>query len=422
MIPAMRSLKLEERDRATSIFNDIIMRFEHSQTPEAECGYKPITLIALMEKEVSEKDEFLRLFFSFIGQNPSTEGGEWETDVEHMLSRLASFDSWTTEEIDALRESLAAFAKYLVDNSLLPRRSPELMQDARPLLCSVKAFAAHTPQPTPAPLSPSILSDAAISTPQRVSILRRDCLARDRHRCVITRKFDAEEAGTRWKREKHNMKDDDGQLFSERDTFAFVEVAHIIPHFMPLSNEGGERKLASGHTIASTDAWLTMFQVESKQVAHRILNMFNPTAVNLINGPNIDRPRNALTPTHGLHRQFGEFDIAFEPIGPEPHTYKIDHVDPDDFVSVEKLLITVTLYLTPDRTIDPPSPELLEIHRAIGRILHVSAVGDYIEGFLRDMEEMEGGGVIPNGSSRLDDFVRFRLTVTGWLEGRSPAL
>lgn len=68
------------------------------------------------------------------------------------------------------------------------------------------------------------------------------------------------------------------------------------------------------------------FQAESKQIAHRTLSMFNPAAVNLINGPN-NETNHALTPTHDLHALFGKFEIAFEPIGPEPHTYKSDYVE-----------------------------------------------------------------------------------------------
>jgi hypothetical protein len=79
---------------------------------------------------------------------------------------------------------------------------------------------------------------------------------------------------------------------------------------------------------------------------------------------------------------------------------------------VERLPVTLTLYLTPDRSIDPPSPQLLKIHAAIGRILHLSAASDYIDDFLRDIEEMEAGEVMPNGSTRLDDYVWFRLGET----------
>jgi hypothetical protein len=76
---------------------------------------------------------------------------------------------------------------------------------------------------------------------------------------------------------------------------------------------------------------------------------------------------------------------------------------------IEKLPVTVTLYLTHDRSVDPPSPELLRIHSAIGRILHLGAAGDYIDDFLRDIGEMEAGEVMPNGATRLDDYVWFRL-------------
>lgn len=137
--------------------------------------------------------------------------------------------------------------------------------------------------------------------------------------------------------------------------------------------------------------------------------MFNPGAIHLINGVDIDRPMNALTITHDLHKLFGNFEIAFQPVDTQPHTYTINYVEPDRMGRVEKLPVTVTFYLTPDRSIDPPSPQLLQIHSAIGRILHLSAAGDYINEFLRDMEELEGGQVIPNGSTRLDDYVWFRL-------------
>lgn len=106
------------------------------------------------------------------------------------------------------------------------------------------------------------------------------------------------------------------------------------------------------------------------------------------------------------------FDIAFEPAGSQPHTYKINYVETDRMGRMERLPVTRTLYLTPDRSIDPPSPQLLKIHAAIGRILHLSAAGDYIDDLLRDIEEMGAGKVMTNGSTRLDDYIRFRLGET----------
>ncbi|KAL1963566.1 hypothetical protein VTN77DRAFT_8011 [Rasamsonia byssochlamydoides] len=92
--------------------------------------------------------------------------------------------------------SLDAFSDYLVDNFFLP----------------LKASARKTPQPTPAPLSGARTPEQVIGTPQRLSTLRRDCLICDRHRCVISRKFDIREAKERVKRDGNNARDDDGRL------------------------------------------------------------------------------------------------------------------------------------------------------------------------------------------------------------------
>lgn len=74
-----------------------------------------------------------------------------------------------------------------------------------------------------------------------------------------------------------------------------------------------------------------------------------------------------------------------------------------------QLPVTRTFYLTPDRTIESPSVGLLNIHQAIARILYLTSPGEYIDRSLRDMEDMEGGQVNSNGSSRLDDYVRYKF-------------
>jgi hypothetical protein len=211
------------------------------------------------------------------------------------------------------------------------------------------------------------------------------------------------------------LKDDDGKsLLDERDNMAFVEVAHIIPHsLMSLTTEEGEWRLVSAHVMSDLNLVLADdMQADSKQMAYRILKMFNPSAIHLINGVGIDRPMNALTLTHDLHKLFGNFDIAFEPAGSRSHTYKIDYVETDRMGRVERLPVTLTLYLTPDRSIDPPSPQLLKFMLLLDTSFLLSAGGDYIDDFLRDIEEMEAGDVMPNGSTRLDDYVWFRLGET----------
>lgn len=246
IVPSSQPLKPEDRDLAIRIFAEIIVHFEPLQV--ADSGYKPVTLIKHMENEVSEKDEFLILFFSYIRQDLLLEE---QSDIDQILSHLSDHSGWSAEEENVLTGSLLMFAKYLVDNFFLPRKFWKVSWNTAYLLSLVKALAVKTPQPTPA-LSHVRTPETAIGTPQRVSNLRRDCLNRDRHRCVITRKFDAQEGQNRYKRDGQSVKDDDGKsLLPERDIMAYLEVAHIIPHsLMSLTSEEGEWRLVSGHTLS----------------------------------------------------------------------------------------------------------------------------------------------------------------------------
>ena len=153
--------------------------------------------------------------------------------------------------------------------------------------------------------------------------------------------------------------------------------------------------------------WLNLTQDASKQAALAILNMFDNGVAHLIEDTNIDRPSNAITLTSDLHQHFGDFQVYFEPIpGQDPHTYRISSFLPP-FVSRERgLPITRTLYLTSNRTIDPPSPRLLAVHCAIAHILHLSAAGEYIDKMLRDAEEK---GIQADGSTELGRLVNLGL-------------
>jgi hypothetical protein len=138
--------------------------------------------------------------------------------------------------------------------------------------------------------------------------------------------------------------------------------------------------------------------------------MFDPGVIHLIDGPNIDRPINTLTLTINFHQPFGDFEIYFEPTTDQtPHTYKIDYVQPNSLFCDPLLPVTRTLHLTPDHTIDPPSARLLAIHGAIGRILNLSAAGDYIDRVLRGMDEVD---IKENGSTELGHYIGLKLG--GW--------
>lgn len=108
---------------------------------------------------------------------------------------------------------------------------------------------------------------------------------------------------------------------------------------------------------------------------------------------------------------FGDFRIFFTPVDQQPHTYLIDTLLLVG--SIDGVPVTRTLYLTEERTIDPPSPRLLAIHSAIAHILHLSTAGDYIDDILRDAEEP---GAREDGSTELEHLLR--LGLGGWPIGQ----
>lgn len=156
-------------------------------------------------------------------------------------------------------------------------------------------------------------------------------------------------------------------------------------------------------------------QDESKQLALAILNMFDDGVVHLIEGTGIDRPGNAITLTHDFHQLFGGFEVYFEPSGSEPHTYCIDSTN-TGILRHPIFPVNRTLFLTDTRTIDPPSPRLIAVHRAIALILHLSAAGRYIDSILRDLDQ---GNISVDGSTPLGHLTALRIH--GWWDGRIRA-
>ncbi|GAP82346.1 hypothetical protein SAMD00023353_12300090 [Rosellinia necatrix] len=240
----------------------------------------------------------------------------------------------------------------------------------------LKASAKKTPQPSPA-FSAAIqkfqghCGQEYTGTESRLSLLRSECLQRDRHRCVISRRFHFSEYLSRKNnRDKYprGAEDDDGVLVLNHGSPkpALLEVAHILPRSLVKLKEGTELD-------------------ESKQYALGILSMFDVDVAELINGTDIDRPRNAISLTQEFHDHFGNFRVYFTK-SDEDHKYEINSYIEDDIFE-PSLPVTRKLFLTPDRTIEPPSPRLLELHYAISRILHMSGAGEHIDKILRDAEE-----------------------------------
>ncbi|CAG8139265.1 unnamed protein product [Penicillium olsonii] len=358
---------------------NLVIRFVRHYGPEKTVrkGYRPAALIQATLEHVTSPDTFMTFFLSYIYEDLcSDEGHAVDSDITHALVFFEGFSSWEPEQINKLHRGLEKFAEYVVENFLLPLRAS-----------SVK-----TPQPTPTSLS-SLQSSTQTGTRQSLSVLRQKCLIRDRHRCVVSRKFDRAAARKRFAENAESCADDDGNLLKDEssDQFQYLEVAHILPHCLT--------------TIASRETDLS----DSKKNALRILDMFDPGIIHLLDGPKIDSPMNALTLTLDYHRLFGEFQVYFERTG-TPHQYKIDSIESSPFLRDPLFPVTRSLTLSPQRTVDPPSPRLLDVHRAIALIMKLSGAGEYIDRVLRDMEELD---VREDGSTHLGYLAGLRLG--GWL-------
>ncbi|KLJ12558.1 hypothetical protein EMPG_12413 [Blastomyces silverae] len=363
------SLTSQQSGSARSLLDIFIGDYglEHA----TERGYKPAKLIHAMLDHISSKDSFLALFFTFLHENLAAV----TSNIPLALSYFENFGSWEPAARSSVRGALEEFADYMVTEFFLPLRA---------------SSAVKTPQPTPTSLS-TIQASTPTGTKQRISVLRHDCLVRDHHRCVVTRKFDITEARRRLARDKNCM-DDDGKLLETEQSgnFQYLEVAHILPHCLT--------KVASG------DEDLT----ESKKNVLRILDMFDPGITHLIAGLKIDSPSNAVTLTLDNRRLFGEFQIYFEPTG-RAYEYRI-HSAEGGVLSDPFFPVTRTLMLSPNHTIDLPSPRLLSIHRALSLILKLSGATKYIEQTLQDLEQAT---VEADGSTHLGDIVRLRFD--GWI-------
>ncbi|KAM5471086.1 hypothetical protein MauCBS54593_003424 [Microsporum audouinii] len=362
-----------EQSQAQTVINALI---NHCEALQSSTPYKKVTLVRLTYEECRSVDLFLRQIFTYFdGLYCSSDDTAIQPCFVRGLARYDGFSSQSPETQKREAESaMNSFAEYLFDNFFLPMR----------------AAGSKTPQASAASLSAPAI-DHVVGTPARLSTLRRDCLIRDHHRCVVTQQFDVTEAINRGERDPEPKDDENLPLAGP---FTRIEVAHIIPHSIMSSKTTNELSTA-------------------KKTALSILNMFDPGIIHQIEGTGSDHPSNAISLGAELHTLFGMFQLTFEPVDlttSTPLTYIITSSN-NLMRSSFNFPITRTLLLSPGHTIDPPSAKLLALHRAIARIMELSAAGTYIERIIRDMEEV---WVRSDGSAELGKIVGLKLG--GWLD------
>lgn len=198
-------LEPSQRHQARRKSYHIISYFEATEaTSDGPRGpyNRPLLVRLMYEYSRSEKsqDIFLRAFFQSVALPI-----DGEDDVD--------FDN--TE----LEAALICFAEHLFANFFLP----------------LKASTRNIPQPSPVYHSAIQRAQGRefqdfVGTPERVSELRGKCLIRDRHRYIISRRFDQDKTTKRMRKYGDGAKADDGNLLLNETQFESLEVAHILPH------------------------------------------------------------------------------------------------------------------------------------------------------------------------------------------------
>lgn len=141
--------------------------------------------------------------------------------------------------------------------------------------------------------------------------------------------------------------------------------------------------------------------------------MFDPGILQLLEG-NIDRPFNAVTLSMGHHRRFGDLRIYFEAAPETEQRYTIKKTTERPLFQ-PILPVTRDLFITPNHSIEPPSPRLLAIHRACCLILQLSGAGEYVDDVLRDIEEIV---IRSDGSTRLGTILSLKFTLDQQVRAR----
>ncbi|KAI9651980.1 MAG: hypothetical protein M1829_001993 [Trizodia sp. TS-e1964] len=162
-----------------------------------------------------------------------------------------------------------------------------------------------------------------------------------------------------------------------------VEAAHIIPH--SIGARSGKNEMLN----------------DSQLAALHLLDMFDSTAMALIDGAGIDTPKNAILLSKNWRHFFGTFQVYFDKADNQANTYTVCVANPNE--SIRSLPRTVTFQW---ESIELPSPHLLALHKAVAKIMYLTGAGectDHIDRY--DSAET----IAADGSTNLAILLNLRL-------------
>jgi hypothetical protein len=199
--------------------------------------------------------------------------------------------------------------------------------------------------------------------------LRRNCLRRDGYRCTITRSWSS----------NHD--------FPPGEPTAILQPVHILPSALGSFTNNDERQRTS-------QVWANIFSYFPS--LRSTLNM-SPEDVN--------REDNIMMMISPLHEEFGLFHFVLEDT-PTPNRYRIKLFPRFASAYIPMLpsnrVITLTSH---DHRFHLPEAKYLQLHAAIGNILHASGRAESIEKLIRDLEETGGSVLSKDGSTNISDLL-----------------
>ncbi|KAJ5871705.1 uncharacterized protein N7529_004058 [Penicillium soppii] len=199
--------------------------------------------------------------------------------------------------------------------------------------------------------------------------LRRNCLRRDGYRCTITKSWSS----------YHD--------FPVGEPTGILQAVHILPFALGSFTNDDERRRTS-------EVWVNIFRYFPS--LRSTLDM-SPEDVN--------REDNIMMMLTPLHEEFGLFHFVLEDT-PTLDRYRLKLFP--RFASIYTSLLPrdrVITLTSHDPLFHLPRAEHLQLHAAIGNILHASGRAESIEKLIRDLGETGGSALSKDGSTNISDLL-----------------
>ncbi|KAL5333617.1 hypothetical protein BJX70DRAFT_380426 [Aspergillus crustosus] len=199
--------------------------------------------------------------------------------------------------------------------------------------------------------------------------LRRNCLRRDGYRCTITKSWSLD----------HD--------FPPSEPTASLQAVHIIPFGLGSFTNDDERRRTS-------EVWVNIFRYFPS--LRSTLDM-SPEDVN--------REDNIMMMVTPIHEEFGRFHFVLEDT-PTPNRYRLKVFPRFASLYIPLLPSNRFVILTSHDPLFPlPRAKNLQLHAAIGNILHASGRAESIEKLIRDLGETGGSALSKDGSTNISDLL-----------------